>query len=113
MNRLAYIFTTIFLVLTLGILNVYAQPKIKGNVYGGGENAKVMGQNLASGENSTTVTINNGEVFGDVFGAGKGVTKAVAETYEVDKKDAEGNVVTDAEGNPVKETLTYDKVLEK
>lgn len=93
---------TMFVVLLVGAAtNGYAQSKgpiIKGNVYGGGENAKVMGDNLAEGESTTSVTINNGNVKGDVFGAGKGVT--VSET------PATG---TDKDGNTINH-LKYDQI---
>ena len=103
---------TMFVVLLVGAAtNGYAQSKgpiIKGNVYGGGENAKVMGKKLDSDGNwvddhavetkTTVVTINNGNVKGDVFGAGKGVT--------VSKTPATGK---DKDGNTI-DPLTYDQI---
>lgn len=129
MNRLVNIISIISLILTLGFGSALAQtrgPKIKGNVYGGGENAKVavvytyeeykaldgngdvtesefdalpLEQKIKPVDGAiTTVTINNGNVKGDVFGAGKGVT--------VGKTPATG---TDGNGDVIN-PLTYDKI---
>lgn len=110
MNKLANILILTIALFLGGASTSYAQtsgPKIKGNVYGGGENAKVMGQKLNNAGNwvddndadarSTKISINNGTVEGNVYGAGKGVKIA-----DVPTKDAEGNTITPA--------LTYGQI---
>ncbi|MBQ0021052.1 MAG: hypothetical protein KBT39_11105, partial [Bacteroidales bacterium] len=62
MNRTLHILS-IILLLTGATANTYAQT-INGNVYGGGEMAKVQG--------NTNVTINAGKLGADVFGGGEG-----------------------------------------
>lgn len=65
MNRTLHILSLILL-LTGVVANTYAQT-INGNVYGGGEKAKVDG--------STNVTIENGTLGADIFGGGEGTLK--------------------------------------
>lgn len=67
MRRLTCIISLMATLIFGVAIDAYAQPRIKGNVYGGGENAKVMGENLVSGESSTNVLLNNGEVYGDIY----------------------------------------------
>lgn len=110
MNKLANILILTIALFLGGASTSYAQtsrPTIKGNVYGGGENAKVMGQKLNNAGNwvddndadarSTKISINNGTVEGNVYGAGKGVKIA-----DVPTKNAEGNTITPA--------LTYAQI---
>lgn len=88
----------------------YAQPHIKGNVYGGGENAKVLGKKLDNGNwvadndaaaRATKVTVNNGEVLGDVYGAGMGVkTSEVAAPVTYDQvATVSGNTEVNLDAN--------------
>lgn len=68
MNRNIHYIYIITLLLLLGAATPAFAQTIKGNVYGGGEMAKVEG--------NTNVTLNSGTVEKDVFGGGEGTLKA-------------------------------------
>lgn len=84
---------------------------IAGNVYGGGfgysNNIDVAKAREEVGYvyGNTYVNMTGGTVKGSLYGASAGSSQYVNKSYQVDKKDTDGNVIKDTNGNNVKETI--------
>lgn len=77
MKNNRYIATMVGLLLMMGAGTTAYGQIVKGKVFGGGQVAQVNGQltkvNGEAADAACSVTINSGEVYGEVFGAGEGV----------------------------------------
>ncbi len=62
-------------------VDVTENARVYGNVYGGGDVANVM-NSVATQDSVTIVKVRGGDIFGDVFGGGKGRIGANADNYE-------------------------------
>ncbi len=89
MNRIIHYLYIIALLLLLGVATPAFAQTIKGNVYGGGEMAKVEG--------NTQVTLNSGTVEKDVFGGGEGKLKDDKKTVNM-SADVSGTASVTANG---------------
>ncbi|MBQ0073071.1 MAG: hypothetical protein KBT34_02630, partial [Prevotella sp.] len=70
MKNKRYIATMVGMLLMLGASTTAYGQIVKGKVFGGGQLAQV---NAVDDETACNVTINSGEVYGEIFGAGEGV----------------------------------------
>ena len=61
-------------------VDIVENARVYGNVYGGGDVGNIA--NVASADSVTVVKVRGGDVFGSVFGGGKGRIRAKAEHYE-------------------------------